>query len=241
MIAVLPMAGRGSRFSGSGYTQPKPLISINGTPMFALALGSIAKLQVRKLIVITLEEHDEHYDASQLIKNHSPYPTEIIRLKDVTEGQLCTVMTAKEHIQLNEDILIVSSDTIIVSNLHDDIRNKRPDCKGLISVANMPGERWSFAKTDSTGRVVEVAEKVRISDHASTGLYYFSDGIEFCDLADEILLKKEKTKGEYYVIPVYQKYINQGNFVGISIATQMWDLGTPESLNQYFSTRENQE
>lgn len=241
MIAVLPMAGRGSRFSGSGYAQPKPLITIDGTPMFALALGSIAKLQVRKLIVITLEEHDEYFDASQLIKKHSPYPTEIIQLKDVTEGQLCTVMEAKEQIRLNEDILIVSSDTIIVSDLHDNIGNKRPDCKGLISVANMPGERWSFAKTDSTGRVVEVAEKVRISDHASTGLYYFSNGIEFCDLAEEILSKKEKTKGEYYVIPVYQKYINRGDFVGISIATQMWDLGTPESLQHYFSTRENQE
>ncbi len=241
MIAVLPMAGRGSRFSGSGYSQPKPLIPVDGTPMFAVALGSIAKLPVRKLIVITLEEHDEHYDACQLIKKHSPYPTEIIRLKDVTEGQLCTVVAAKEHIRLNEDILIVSSDTIIISNLHEDILNKRPDCKGLISVANMPGERWSFAKTDSTGRVIEVAEKVRISDHASTGLYYFSNGIEFCDLADEILSKKEKTKGEYYVIPVYQKYINRGDFVGVSVATHMWDLGTPESLQHYFSARENQE
>lgn len=241
MIAVLPMAGRGSRFSGSGYAQPKPLITIHGTPMFALALGSIAKLQVRKLIVITLEEHDQLYDASSLIKKHSPYPTEIIQLKDVTEGQLCTIMAAKEQIRLNEDILIVSSDTIIVSDLHNDIHNKRPDCKGLISVANMPGERWSFAKTDSSGKVIEVAEKVRISDHASTGLYYFSNGIEFCDLADEILSKKEKTKGEYYVIPVYQKYINRGDFVGISIATQMWDLGTPESLQHYFSAIENPE
>jgi dTDP-glucose pyrophosphorylase len=241
MIAVLPMAGRGSRFSGSGYSQPKPLIPIDGTPMFALALGSIAKLSVRKLIVITLEEHDEHFNASELIEKHSPYPTEIVKLKDVTEGQLCTVMAAKEHIRLNEDILIVSSDTIIISNLHDDIRNKRSDCKGIISVANMPGDRWSFAKTDSTGRVVDVAEKVRISDHASTGLYYFSNGIELCDLADEILLKKEKTKGEYYVIPVYQKYINRGDFIGISVATQMWDLGTPESLQHYFSARKNQE
>lgn len=240
MIAVLPMAGRGSRFSGSGYAQPKPLIPIEGIPMFALALKSIEKTEVSKLVVITLEEHDVHFDASSLIKKHSPYETEIIRLKDVTEGQLCTVMAAKDHIRVNEDILIVSSDTIIMSNLHEDIKNKRPDCKGIISVANMPGDRWSFAKTDHTGSVIEVAEKVRISDHASTGLYYFSNGIEFCDMADDMLVHKEKTKGEYYVIPVYQKFINKGHFVGISIASQMWDLGTPDSLQNYFNRSSNQ-
>lgn len=241
MIAVLPMAGRGSRFSGSGYAQPKPLIPIDGTPMFALALGSISKLDITKLVVITLREHDIDYHASELIKKNSPYPTEIILLNDITEGQLCTVMAAKEHLLSGEDIIIVSSDTIIISNLHEDIKNKRPDCKGLISVANMPGDRWSFAKTDTTGKVVKVAEKVRISDHASTGLYYFSSGVGFCSQADEILGKKEKTKGEYYVIPVYQKFIDQGDFVGISIATKMWDLGTPESLQHYLSRPKDQE
>lgn len=235
MIAVLPMAGRGSRFLGSGHSQPKPLIPIDGTPMFALALGSISKLDVTKLVVITLREHDIDYHASELIKKHSPYPTEIVLLNDITQGQLCTVMAAKEHIQVNEDIIIVSSDTIIDSNLQHDIKNKRPDCKGLISVANMPGDRWSFAKTDATGRVIEVAEKVRISDHASTGLYYFSCGLEFCSQANEILGKKEKTKGEYYVIPVYQKYIDRGDLIGISVATKMWDMGTPESLHQYLN------
>ena len=241
MIAVLPMAGRGSRFSGSGYAQPKPLIPVDGTPMFARALGSISKLEVTKLVVVTLKEHDIDYHASELIKKYSPYPTEVILLDDVTEGQLCTVMAAKEHIQVNDDIIIVSSDTIIVSNLHQDIKNKRPGCKGLISVASMPSDRWSFAKTDTTGKVIEVAEKIRISDHASTGLYYFSNGLEFCSLADEILAKKEKTKGEYYVIPVYQKYIDRGDFVGISVATKMWDLGTPESLQHYFSRASDQE
>ena len=30
---VLPMAGRGTRFSDAGYTVPKPLIPIHGVPM----------------------------------------------------------------------------------------------------------------------------------------------------------------------------------------------------------------
>jgi dTDP-glucose pyrophosphorylase len=233
----MPMAGRGSRFSGSGYTQPKPLITVHNKPMFALALKSISKLKVSKLIVITLHEHDVHFNATELIKKFSPYPTTVVALADVTEGQLCTVMAAEAEINTNEDIIIVSSDTIIESDLAMDIANKNKDCKGLISVANMPGDRWSFARADDSGKVVEVAEKVRISNHASTGLYYFSNGKEFCSMANKILLNKEKTKGEYYVIPVYQKFINRGEYVGISVATKMWDLGTPESLNEYLQSQ----
>ena len=41
----------------------------------------------------------------------------------------------------------------------------------------------------------------------------------------------EKTKGEFYVIPVYQEYIDKGHFISTNIADEMWDLGTPESIS----------
>jgi hypothetical protein len=43
----------------------------------------------------------------------------------------------------------------------------------------------------------------------------------------------EKTRGEYYVIPVYQKLIDQGQRVDISVASAMWDMGNPEALALY--------
>jgi dTDP-glucose pyrophosphorylase len=94
----------------------------------------------------------------------------------------------------------------------------------------MSGDNWSFARTDKTGRVVEVAEKLRISDYASTGLYYFSSGREFVSVAAEVISNGEKTKGEYYVIPVYQKYIQRGLDVRTSAASELWDMGTAEGL-----------
>ncbi len=45
----------------------------------------------------------------------------------------------------------------------------------------------------------------------------------------------EKTRGEYFVISVYQKYIQRGWRVGICPATEMWDMGTPEALAQFES------
>lgn len=237
MIVVMPMAGRGSRFNGSGYDRPKPLIEVNGRPMFVNALESIRNLAFSKLVIITLQEHEEHFGVTKYVKDFVSYETVLIQLEAVTEGQLSTVLAAKPYIDTQEDVLIVSSDTIIDSDLHLDILHKPVSSKGLISVANMPGESWSFAKTDNEGRVVQVAEKVKISDHASTGMYYFSHGADLVAFGEEIIRNNERTKGEFYVIPVYQKMIDKGMDVGITQAHAMWDMGTPDALNEYLKGR----
>jgi len=45
-----------------------------------------------------------------------------------------------------------------------------------------------------------------------------------------MIANSEKTRGEYYVNPVYQNYIQCGWPVYISIARDVWDMGTPEEL-----------
>lgn len=234
MNVVVAMAGRGSRFSMQGITTPKPFIPIMNRPMVAYALDSLKGVSYSKIIFIILAEHEEMFNMTRLLKSLSiSVPVDVILLDEVTEGQLCTVLAARELINTDEDLLIASSDTYVVSDLGQDIASRGSDCKGIISVADMPGERWSFAKVDESGKVVEVAEKVRISNHASTGLYYFSNGKEFVAIADEMIQNQEKTRGEYYVIPVYQKYIARGWRVDISIAYEMWDMGTPEALTNF--------
>lgn len=48
----------------------------------------------------------------------------IILTDEVTEGQLCIVLKAKEFINKNVDILILSADTYVKSNIRIDIENK---------------------------------------------------------------------------------------------------------------------
>ena len=233
MNVVVPMAGRGFRFADRGVETPKPLISVAGRPMIAWALQSLAGLSYRQIIFMALAEHEACHRVSILLHSLTGLSAQVILLDGVTEGQLCTVLAAREFISGDEDLLIASSDTYVVSNLAQDIARRPADCRGIISVADVPGDRWSFARTDEGGRVVEVTEKVRISNHASTGLYYFANGREFVAVAEEMIRNGEKTRGEYYVIPVYQKYIQRGWRVGISVASEMWDMGTPEALSRF--------
>ena len=227
MILVVPLAGRGVRMNE--YTLPKPLVTVAGRPMIAWALDSLKDIPRRQLVFVTLAEHERDFGIAKQLRELGGPDAAIVLLPGVTAGQLCTVLEARQFFRDEEDLLIASADTMVVSDLGRTIAARRPDCRGIISVANLPGERWSFARTDATGQVVEVAEKVRISDHASTGLYYFARTADFLETADEMISRQEKTRGEYYVIPVYQKYIERGWRVDIDRARQMWDLGTPEA------------
>jgi dTDP-glucose pyrophosphorylase len=231
MILVLPMAGRGSRFSNVGYSTPKPLIEVNGFPMIYHAFQSFKGVEFTKIIFITLREHEARFKVSEILRSQVVKNFEIVELEEVTEGQLCTVLAAKEFLRKGESLLIAASDSFVESNIDEDI--KKTDLDGLISVINLPGDQWSFAKTDEKGRVIEVSEKVRISDNASTGIYYFKDAGLFLEEAETMIRNKEKTRGEYYIMPLYNKLIAKGYNIGVSLAKSMWDMGTPEAKSKF--------
>ena len=231
MIVVVPMAGRGSRYSNAGYNIPKPLIPVADRPMLLWALDSLTGFGVSHFVFVLLREHEERYKVESLIRDNLNGNISFELLEDVTDGQLCTVLKAKQFIDTNEDVLVVSSDTLVVGNIYGDAQTSSWD--GLISVANLPGDQWSFARVGENNQVEEVAEKTRISDHASTGQYYFRRGKDLVSFGTELVSRQEKTKGEYYVIPVYQKMIAAGMKIGISKTLKMWDMGTPESKSLF--------
>lgn len=240
VIAVVPMAGRGTRMGDYDANTPKPLINVAGQPMIVWALESLRGMNITQIIFIALAEHETGWGVKKIVTELVGYQAEVILLDEITEGQLCTVLAARDLLKTDEDLLVASSDTYVVSDLNADITRYKSDCHGLISVAQMPGERWSFARIDESGWVVEVAEKKRISDYASTGMYYFTSGHEFVSVADEIIRNRDKTYGEYYVIQVYEEYIESGMRVGMSIASEMWDMGDPIALKRFESHLEAQ-
>lgn len=225
----MPMAGKGSRFASANYDVPKPLIKVRDRYMFSWALDSLSKCDISKLIVIVLQEHVDKYNIDLILKKHWGGVIEIVVIPEVSDGQLCTVMYAYEHFNSEEDIIILSSDTFIVSNIHNHIQLLSNDVLGLISIIKTEGDNWSFVKLNEKENVVEVAEKVRISDNACTGLYYFSRGIDFINISREVIKNKIKMKGEYYIMAVYSLMLAKGEIIQVSRASEMHDMGSPIS------------
>ena len=100
--------------------------------------------------------------------------------------------------------------------------------------------KWSYAKLDKKGYVSEVAEKKPISDHATVGVYYFKKGSNYVKAAEQMISKNIRTNNEFYVCPVYNECILNGEKIKIfNIDSEsMWGLGTPEDLEFFLKNHE---
>ncbi|MBA3538038.1 MAG: glycosyltransferase family 2 protein [Deltaproteobacteria bacterium] len=234
MNIVMPMAGRGSRFAEVGFALPKPLIDVRGRPMYAWAMDSLPLGLAKRVIFICLAEHlRDRALADDIRTRYAAFDPVIVALDHVTEGQACTVLEARTWIDTAEPLVIYNADTFCKTGLEERLRTISPDIAGLLSVFEAPGDKWSFARTDGSDRVVETAEKRRISEWATTGLYHFTRGSDFVQHADAMIAANERERGEFYVAPVYNRLIAAGGDVRIDIADEVWVLGTPEDLADF--------
>ena len=236
MNIVIPMAGRGSRFALAGLATPKPLIDVLGKPMYAWAVESMPLALAKRLIFICLKEHLEAFPLEADIQSrYAEYAPVVIALDEVTEGQASTVLLAREHFVQDAPLMIFNADTYCRTDLQHTLPEMPGSVAGMLGVFRAEGDRWSFARTDAEGRVVETSEKVRISDLACTGLYYFSSASQFCEYADRMIRENLRVKNEFYVAPVYNLMIGDGLDIRLNIAEEAWALGTPEDLNAFLA------
>lgn len=234
MNIVMPMAGRGTRFAQIGLTTPKPLIDVRGKPMYAWATEGLPLARATKLIFICLAEHLSDRALERDIKSrYAAYAPVIIALDHVTQGQACTVLAARELIDNDEPLLIFNADTYCRTTLGQALESLPPQVDGVLDVFHADGDRWSFARLDGQRRVLETAEKRRISDWATTGLYYFRRGRDFVRHADAMLAANDRSSNEFYIAPVYNRMIVAGADIRANPVDQVWVLGTPEDLARF--------
>lgn len=235
---VMPMAGRGSRFADVGIKTPKPLIDVLGRPMYAWATDSLPLGLASRVIFLCLREHLTGTDLERDIRaRYAHLSPEIVPIDQVTEGQACTVLLARELIDNDDHLVIFNADTWYRSSFERALRTMPPTVAGTLGVFRAAGDRWSFARTDAAGRVVQTAEKRRISDLACTGLYHFSRGRDFVRYADAMIAADDRVNGEFYVAPVYNRMIEGGLEVRVDVADEAWALGTPEDMAHFLAGR----
>lgn len=222
----MPMAGNGSRFADAGYTLPKPLIPVNGVPMFVHAERCIG-LEFSKRIFITRKEHN----IKQAILEYYPEAV-VIEIDYVTEGTACTLLLAKEHYEDGSSIFVANCDQHVEWNTWLVGQTlKQHELDGLIAVFHCPEKhpKWSYAQVDSEKRVFRVAEKDPISEWATVGFYYWRDGRDFIRGAEAMIAADDRVNGEFYTCPVYNYTIPNSNTMAIAV-DKMYGIGTPEDL-----------
>ena len=233
---VIPMAGRGSRFQDAGYAFPKPLIDVNGKTMIEVVVNNLRPSVPHKFIFICQKEHYDTYDLYNILKNATRDKFEIVKIDGITEGAACTVLTAAQYIDNDNDLVIANSDQYIQTDFNDFVQKARASKKdGVIMTFKASHPKWSYARIDTKDQVIEVAEKRVISDKATVGIYYFKRGSDFVRAAQDMIHKRIVHNNEYYVCPVYNELILKDQKIGVHdiTASEMHGLGTPEDLNVF--------
>lgn len=230
---VIPMAGRGQRFQEAGYVFPKPIIDINGKTMIEIVINNLRPKTDHKFIFICQRDHYEKYDIHNVLKKASKNNFETILINGITEGAACTVLTAIQHINNDQNLIIANSDQYIAYDINKFIKKGKKDkTDGLIMTFSASHPKWSYARVDKDGQVKEVAEKKVISDHATVGIYFYKKGSDFVKGAESMIHKNVRTNNEFYVAPVFNEMIldNKNIYIDEISAEFMHGLGTPEDL-----------
>ena len=228
---LIPMAGAGSRFAEAGYTFPKPLIEVDGKAMIERV---VENLNVEgTYIFLVRREHFEEYNLEpylRLLKSR----VEIVVVDELTEGAACTALLARNLIDNSAPLLIANSDQIVEWDSSEALYFFGAEgVDGGILTFRSHHPKWSFAKVNDEGWVSEVAEKLPISDQATTGIYYWSRGEDFVKYADQMISKNIRTNGEFYICPVYNEAILDGKKIKSKSVEKMWGIGTPEDLSAF--------
>lgn len=240
---VIPMAGRGSRFSEAGYSIPKPLIQIQGKHMIEGVIDNIKPSSIDcRFIFICQMEHIKEFDIEKKLKQKEPGSI-VIPINYVTEGAACTVLLAEEHIDNESPLMIANSDQWIDLDIDDYINfqiNNKLD--GLIMTMEASDPKWSYVKlSDSKEKVTYVVEKKVVSNEATVGIYNFSSGSDFCKHARLMIENDDRVNGEFYVAPVYNSFIESNKNIGIynigSESKGMYGIGTPEDLEYFLNDK----
>ena len=233
------MAGLGSRFKSAGYEQPKPFIDVLGMPMILRVMLNLQLVDSRFILIA----RKEHLEKEKIIvdKIRDKYSNVIIiGIDKLTEGTASTVLYAKKHIDSDSPLLIANSDQIVDIEIADFIKeclNKNHD--GSILTFNDPSRnpKWSFAKKNNLDLVIEVREKVPISEEATVGIYFFTKGSDFVDAAVQMIIENDRVNNEFYTCPTYNYLIDNGKKIGTYMINQdyMNGIGIPEDLENYIN------
>lgn len=215
---LIPMAGRGERFSSVGYDLPKPLIEISGRPMIEWALRSLdIDFAEHNFIFVVRDYQNKEINTrlASVLDTIVPNNT-TIKIDYVTEGPACTCLLVRDIINTESPLIIGNCDQIMRWNgsyFVSSCLNSPYD--GLVVTYDESTPKNSYAKLDSAGDVVRIEEKNVISNVSLNGIHFWKHGYDFVASADSMILTNERYNNEFYVGPTYNHMIKAGKRVGI--------------------------
>ena len=207
---LIPMAGAGRLFQEAGHVFPKPLVEVMGKPMVQVVCEDLVCGLDQRFIFVIRKEDDDRFALREVLRLLAP-DCEVIAAQSDTAGAACTALLAVEHINNDTPLVIANADQYVSGQFARFISDAvGAGVDGSIMCFESIHPKWSFARLDDTGHVVETAEKRPISRNATVGIYYFRQGSIFVDACRRMIRKGMMVMDQYFICPCYNEMILDG-------------------------------
>jgi len=219
MIAVIPMLGIGERFTKNGYSESKPFIRVNAEILITKVVNNLYE-HFSKIVIICSTENAEQVRA--LFDER----VTIVESAIPTRGAAETVLLSYPQLGEQEQIVCMDCDTVLSQQALRKLT--QVERNGILSFIDEDRTGlYSYLSLDRSGSILEIREKVAISDIANAGVYIFSNR-EIMKLACESILGQTN---ELYLSKAIQVLINQNHQVtSVDISGEFTCYGTPYQL-----------
>jgi NDP-sugar pyrophosphorylase family protein len=242
MKIIVPMSGVGKRFLNAGYTDPKPLIDVDGIPMIYHVIDLF--LNESNFHFICNENHLKETKMEELLLKKVPTAKITTVPNEGRKGPVDAVTYIFNEIDDNEEVIVTYCDYGTVWNYKKFLEEMRTyDCDGGIASyigfhPHMLGsDNYAFMKHHNM-YVTDIQEKQpftnnKMEEYASNGTYYFASGKILKHYFQKLIDLDMNLNGEYYVSLVYKIMIQDSLKVRIFEIEKMLQWGTPRDLEDY--------
>lgn len=242
MKIIVPMAGTGDRFVKGGFTDPKPLIHVNGRRIIDY-ICNMFDMENDEFVFICNDMHLAETDMRSILEEMVPRCT-IVSVPKHKKGPVYTMAGMQDIIDDDEEVIVCYCDNPYLWD-YDKFKtwvkdNGSDGC--ILSHVGFHPHRLSptlmaYIKEDNL-RVSEIKEKEcytdnHLQEHASTGTYYFKKGSYIKKYFQELMDRNINYNGEYYVTLVYNLLIADGLTVHSYLTDYVTVFGTPEEVHNF--------
>ena len=226
MIAVIPLAGAGTKLRPHTYTQPKSLIPIAGKPIIGYIIDQLREVGVKDFVFVIgyLGDKIREYIDESYPNINKQYVVQLER-----EGLGHAVWLTKDVIAPNEDIIIILGDTIMDINLKKIIESPN----SLLGVKKVEDPRlFGVAEFDENNVITHLSEKPRIpmSNMALVGLYKIKNSSILFNALDYNIKNNIRTHNEFFLTDGLQRMLENGEKFIAEKIENWYDCGQKEVL-----------
>ncbi len=230
MAVIITMAGAGSRFINRGYHLPKYLIKVKNRTLFEWSMLSLSKFFDQDFYFAIRDE--QFIPELRLIANSIGISKINFAIRNnLSSGQAETAFDVVNMIDKNEKIWIYNIDTYVKKGLDPESLYTYDGC---IYVFNSSANNMSFVKYDDNGLVVDLAEKVVISEWATVGLYGFKSAEFYIELYNRTYIDSylDFSNSEKYIVPMYKNVLDESKRIVAPRLnnSDVFILGTPDDV-----------